>query len=68
VDAFPDSTFEGTITRVGHAATSQFSLIPNPNPSGNFTKITQRLEVRIDLDRSDDRLKPGMMVEVRVPK
>ena len=68
VDAFPDATFEGTITRLGQAATSQFALLPNANPSGNFTKITQRLEVRIDLDRPDDRLKPGMMVEVRVPK
>ena len=47
--------------------TSEFALLPNPNPSGNFTKITQRLEVTIDFDEQDPRLRPGMMVEVKIP-
>ena len=50
--------------RIGHAATSQFALLPNPNPSGHFTKVTQRLPVRIALEGGDERLRPGMMVEV----
>jgi membrane fusion protein (multidrug efflux system) len=66
VDAYPGEQFIGEITRIGNAATSQFALLPNPNPSGNFTKITQRLEVRIDLPQREGRLKPGMMVEVEI--
>ncbi len=66
IDAYPEQKFEGKIVRIGHAATSQFSLLPNPNPSGNFTKVTQRLPVRIALEQRDGLLKPGMMVEVSV--
>ncbi len=67
VDAYPGEPRQGVVTRIGGAATSQFALLPNPNPSGNFTKITQRLEVNIELDEPDPRLKPGMMVEVKIP-
>jgi membrane fusion protein, multidrug efflux system len=66
VDAYPGREFPGVVRRVGHAATSQFALLPNPNPSGNFTKITQRIEVRIDLEQDQERLMPGMMVEVKI--
>lgn len=66
VDAYPGETFDGKVVRIGNAATSQFALLPNPNPSGNFTKIAQRLEVRIDVAQRDRMLKPGMMVEVAV--
>jgi membrane fusion protein (multidrug efflux system) len=64
VDALPGRTFEGTVARVGQAATSEFALLPNPNPSGNFTKITQRLPVRIAVAQDGGELKPGMMVEL----
>lgn len=64
VDAYPDEVFTGTVERIGHAATSQFALLPRLNNSGNFTKVTQRLEVRIAIDQRDGKLKPGMMVEV----
>lgn len=66
VDAYRDTTFEGKVHRIGQAATSKFALLPDPNPSGNFTKITQRLPVRILLDKADPRLRPGMMVEVDI--
>ncbi len=66
VDAYPGEKFDGKVVRIGNAATSQFALLPNPNPSGNFTKIAQRLEVRIDVAQRDHLLKPGMMVEVAV--
>ncbi len=64
VDAYPDHPFEGRIKMIGAAATSEFALLPNPNPSGNFTKVTQRLPVRIAVDQVDGMLRPGMMVEV----
>ena len=66
VDAWPEKTFYGRIERIGEAATSQFALLPSPNPSGNFTKITQRLEVRIGIDDPQGLLKPGMMVELQI--
>ena len=66
VDAYPDRPFEGRVERIGHATTSEFALLPSPNPSGNFTKITQRLTVKIAVDQQADLLKPGMMVEVFV--
>ena len=68
VDAFPDDAYTATITRIGHAATSEFALLPNPNPSGNFTKITQRVEVKLTFDEPDPRLRPGLMVQVKIPK
>lgn len=66
IDAYPDEVFYGEIIRVGNAATSQFALLPNPNPSGNFTKITQRLPIRIALEQDNMRLRPGMMAEVKI--
>lgn len=67
VDAFPDQIFRGRVQVIGQAATSQFALIPSPNPSGNFTKITQRIPVRIAIEESEkNRLSPGMMVTIAV--
>ncbi len=66
VDAYPDKVFEGKISKIGNAATSEFALLPTPNPSGNFTKIVQRIRIRVNLDNKDELLRPGMMVEVNV--
>lgn len=66
VDALPGRRFEGAVTHIGQAATSEFALLPNPNPSGNFTKITQRLPVRITVQQDGGQIKPGMMVELKV--
>jgi membrane fusion protein (multidrug efflux system) len=72
VDAYPGTGFSGRVERIGSAATSEFALLPSPNPSGNFTKTTQRIPLRIALenppgsDSADHRLRPGMMVEVSI--
>lgn len=66
VDAYPERAFHGEVVRLGQAATSEFALLPSPNPSGNFTKVAQRLPVRISLAQVDRLLRPGMMVEVSV--
>ena len=69
VDAYPDRAFHGSVERIGTAATSQFALMPSPNPSGNFTKINQRVPVRIKVEQPDDNpLRPGMMVEVDIDR
>lgn len=49
VDAFPDVTFSGEVTYIAANTASQFSLIPPNNASGNFTKVTQRIPVRISI-------------------
>jgi len=66
VDAYRGREFKGKVTHVGHATTSEFALLPNPNPSGNFTKVTQRLPVRIAVEQHDGLLRPGMMVEASI--
>jgi len=66
VDAYPEAELEGRVERIGHSATSSFALLPTPNPSGNFTKVTQRVPVRISISQRAGRLRPGMMVEVRI--
>ncbi|MBV1878938.1 MAG: HlyD family secretion protein [Pseudomonadales bacterium] len=66
VDAFPDAEVTGTVSNIGNAATSNFALLPSPNPSGNFVKITQRLEVQITIESGKEILKPGMMVELAI--
>jgi membrane fusion protein, multidrug efflux system len=54
IDAFPDVKFNGKIFLVGSSTASVFSLIPANNASGNFTKVTQRIPVRISIDSTDD--------------
>jgi membrane fusion protein (multidrug efflux system) len=66
VDAFPAETFRGRIARIGSATTARFALLPTPNPSGNFTKITQRVPVKIELIDPPRPVVPGMMVEVNI--
>jgi len=58
--------FVGHVIAIGNSTTAEFALLPSPNPSGNFTKITQRLPVRIAIDQQDRKLRPGMMVEISI--
>ena len=66
VDAYPDRAFTGRVTHIGSSATSQYALMPNPNPSGNFTKIVQRLPIKVKVEEANDLLRPGMMVEISI--
>jgi len=66
VDAYPGKTWKGHISNIGNAATSQFAMLPAPNPSGNFTKITQRLEIKVKFEANEEKFKPGMMVELQI--
>lgn len=68
VDAY-NRTYAGHVTSIGGASGSRFSLFPPENATGNYVKVVQRLPVRIDLDRGQDRehlLRPGMSVVPRV--
>ena len=64
VDAYPGRVFEAVVNLIGNSATSAFALLPSPNPSGSFTKITQRIPIRLAIRQESLLLKPGMMVEV----
>ena len=65
VDAFPGVIFRGKVDRVSPASGSQFALLPPDNATGNFTKIVQRVPVKIVLDAGQataERLRPGLSV------
>ena len=49
IDAFPDAIFTGEVTYIAANTASQFSLIPPNNAAGNFTKVTQRIPLRISI-------------------
>ena len=57
VDAFPGMKLSGKVINVGSNTAAQFSLIPPNNASGNFTKVTQRIPVKISID--DLKKEPG---------
>jgi membrane fusion protein (multidrug efflux system) len=65
VDAFPGVTLHGHVDSWSPASGAVFSLLPPDNATGNFTKIVQRIPVKIVLDRDPelgDLLRPGMSV------
>jgi membrane fusion protein (multidrug efflux system) len=69
VDAFGGRHFSGRVESVAPASGATFSLLPPENATGNFTKIVQRVPVRIALDPEalkDAVLRPGMSVVARV--
>jgi membrane fusion protein, multidrug efflux system len=69
VDAFPGRDIRGVVESVAPASGSVFSLLPPENATGNFTKIVQRVPVRITVDADvaqQDLLRPGMSVVVDV--
>jgi membrane fusion protein, multidrug efflux system len=69
VDALPEHAIEGVVESFSPASGAVFSLLPPDNATGNFTKIVQRLPVRIQVPREIAReglLRPGMSVVVSV--
>ena len=75
IDAFPGVKFSGKVFLVGASTASVFSLIPANNASGNFTKVTQRIPVRISIENTDNgkqlssfNILSGMSAIVRIIK
>ena len=69
VDTFPGHVLRGHVLAFSPASGSQFALLPPDNATGNFTKVVQRIAVKILIDDADglaDRLVPGMSVVARV--
>ncbi|HCU2048888.1 HlyD family secretion protein [Pseudomonas aeruginosa] len=68
-DAFPDTPIDGRIDSLFAASGAQFSLLPPDNATGNFTKVVQRIPVKIVFDADNPlhgRIRPGMSVEAEV--
>jgi membrane fusion protein (multidrug efflux system) len=73
VDAYPSVTFTGKISFIGSNTAAQFSLIPASNASGNFTKVTQRIQVKATINGTEDNsplskyeLRSGMSVVAKI--
>ena len=69
VDAYPGRHFAGRVESLAPATGAKFSLLPPDNATGNFTKVVQRVPVRIRLGQPNDRahpLRPGMSVDVTI--
>jgi membrane fusion protein (multidrug efflux system) len=71
VDAVPDHTFYGWVDSFSPGSGTTFALLPSDNATGNFTKIVQRVPVKIVFDQEstrgyESRLVPGLSVEISV--
>jgi membrane fusion protein, multidrug efflux system len=69
VDTFSNEKLQGRVERIAPASGSQVALLPPDNATGNFTKVVQRIPVRIALDKGQpllERLLPGMSVVTRI--
>jgi len=75
IDAIPEVEFNGKVFEISSSTASLFSLIPPNNASGNFTKVTQRVPIKISIDGTDNsvtveksRILTGMSVVVKIVK
>jgi membrane fusion protein (multidrug efflux system) len=71
IDSFAERTFSGKVASLGPASGAKFSMLPPDNATGNFTKIVQRIPVKIRFDENEirdykERIAPGMSCVVNV--
>lgn len=69
VDALPNHPFKAKITSIQYATGARFALLPPDNSTGNFTKVVQRIPVRLELEDLDTsvQLRAGMSANVAIP-
>lgn len=67
IDAYSNTALSGKVEQIGTATAGTFSLIPNSNSNGNYTKVTQVIPVKISIDSDKGaRLLPGMNATVKI--
>ena len=69
VDTFPGIVIKATVESIAPASGAQFSLLPPDNATGNFTKVVQRIPVKLRIDPNNPlagHLLPGMSVETTI--
>ncbi|MCE4955942.1 HlyD family efflux transporter periplasmic adaptor subunit [Macrococcoides caseolyticum] len=69
VDGYKDTDLTGEVKQIGLATASSFSMLPSSNGNANYTKVTQVVPVKIELDKDKSLdIIPGMNVTVRIHK
>jgi membrane fusion protein, multidrug efflux system len=66
IDAFPGQSFEGTVKELGLATASTFNLFGGDNASGNYTKVSQRIPVKVEFTGGSNQVIPGMSVTAKI--
>lgn len=66
IDAYPNDTFKGTVSLVNVVTGSSFSLMPQNNASGNYTKVVQRIPIKVAVEDPNHMLKPGMSAVIDI--
>lgn len=67
IDGDSGTVFDGTVDEIGYATNSVFSVLPS-NSTGNYTKVTQKVPVKISIDQPSSKVLPGMNAEVKIKK
>ncbi|WP_440705879.1 efflux RND transporter periplasmic adaptor subunit [Heyndrickxia oleronia] len=65
VDGDKDSVFAGTVSEIGYATNSVFSVLPQSS-NGNYTKVTQKVAVKIEINQPSSKVLPGMNASVKI--
>jgi membrane fusion protein (multidrug efflux system) len=65
-DSYPDRVFKGRVIKIGEASGAKFSLIPRDTTTGEFTKVVQRIPIKIAVSDPNRLLIPGYSVEVGI--
>ncbi|WP_409295474.1 HlyD family efflux transporter periplasmic adaptor subunit [Peribacillus sp. SCS-26] len=68
VDGDSGIVIDGEVESIGHAANSVFSLMPQQSASGNYTKVTQYIPVKISIENYSEKVMPGMNAEVKISR
>jgi membrane fusion protein, multidrug efflux system len=66
IDAYPGKIFSGSVIEVGEASQATFALFSTESSSGSFTKVAQRIPIKIKVDSGEALLKPGMSAVVKI--
>jgi multidrug resistance efflux pump len=67
LDNYPGKVLTGTVKEISKATASTFSLLPSTNTSGNFTKVTQRIPIKISIDDNQGLdLSPGVSTTIKI--
>ncbi|MWV47019.1 HlyD family efflux transporter periplasmic adaptor subunit [Paenibacillus sp. HJL G12] len=66
VDGDSSAKFEGVVKQIGFATNSVFSVLPQQSSTGSYTKVTQKIPVKISINQASARVLPGMNAEVKI--
>ncbi len=66
VDGDSGTKFEGVVKEIGYATNSVFSVLPQQSSTGSYTKVTQKIPVKISINQVSTKVLPGMNAEVKI--